>query len=112
MDLTLRTVCRMVVDCRAYLSERPSGDLEVSAWRRRRLFRARGFAADDFEDFTEGKRKTLRAEVVDWWWGPGSEVFVSYSSKGAVARLGQVNDAGRCLDCGGIRRAPACSCRA
>jgi hypothetical protein len=108
-DTTLRTVAVGITECRGYLSER-SGSAAVSAWRRRRLARARTFAAEDFADWTDGKRERLKPEIVQWWWGPKSEVFVSYSSKGSVARLGQANDAGRCLECGGRRTVPVCTC--
>lgn len=115
-DSTLRTTAQGIVDCRGYMSEK-RGDVAVSAWRRKRLARTRTFAASDMEEFTVGagrqdrqKQHRLKAEIVQWWWGPGSEVFLSYSSKGAVARLGQVSDSGVCIDCGGSRTRPRCTC--
>ena len=115
-DATLRTTARGITDCRGYFSVHDKGET-VSAWQRRRLARVRTFSAFDMEEFSAGagrqdkkKQYRLRAEIRQYWWGPGSEVFESYSSKGAVARLGQTSDTGMCLDCGGRRTAARCSC--
>lgn len=118
MDTTLRTIAQAVVLCAGYLPEpRAKDTVAISAWRRMRLFKMRGFDASDFEEFhlhqakADARKGTkLRAKFVIWWWGPGSEVFSSYSSKGAVARLGQANDSGACMDCGGTRTRPKCTC--
>ena len=118
MDTTLRTTAQAVVLCAGYLPEPRSKDtVAVSAWRRMRLFKCRIFDASDFEEFhvqqarqDARKGSKLRAQAVIWWWGPGSEVFRSYSSKGAVARLGAANDSGACIDCGGTRTRAKCSC--
>ena len=118
MDTTLRTVATAVVLCKGYLPEpRAKDSVAVTAWRRLRLFRCRVFDAADFEEFhlqqarvDAKKGNRIRAKFVFWWWGPGSEVFPSYSSKGAVARLGQASDSGVCLDCGGKRSMPSCTC--
>lgn len=121
MDNTLRSLCKAIVICKGYVPERPKKDADtvaVSAWKRRRLFRCRVFDGEDFEDFTQQQARAdkkkgdrLRPMFIGWWWGPKSEVFVSYSSKGAVARLGQANDSGACLDCGGTRVRPKCTCK-
>lgn len=120
MDNTLRTVATAVVLCRGYFPEpRPKDTVAVSAWRRLRLFRCRVFDANEFEEFhlqqarTDGKNRKnrIRAKFVFFWWGPGSEVFPSYSSRGAVSRIGQASDSGACLDCGGTRTRPKCTCK-
>jgi len=118
-DTTLRTTAVAVVVCRGYMPEPTAKDVAaVTAWRRMRLARVRTFDAMDFEEFHAQKARAdapkqhrIRPKFVQWWWGPGSEVFVSYSSKGAVARLGQANDSGACLDCGGARQRLKCTCR-
>lgn len=118
MDTTLRTIATALVLCRGYLKEpRAKDSVAVTAWRRLRMFRCRVFDPNEFEEFhlqsasTNPKKKNrLRAQFVFWWWGPGSEVFRSYSSKGSVARLGAASDAGLCLDCNGKRSIPSCSC--
>lgn len=118
MDTTLRTTAQAVVLCSGFLPEpRSKETVAVTAWRRMRLFKCRIFDASDFEEFhvqqarqDARKGSKLRAKWVIWWWGPGSEVFRSYSSKGAVARLGAANDSGACIDCGGTRQRAKCTC--
>ena len=120
MDTTLRTTAQAVVLCAGFLPEpREKGTSAVTAWRRMRLFKMRVFDASDFEEFhvqqarqDAKKGHRLRPKFVMWWWGPGSEVFRSYSSKGAVARLGAVSDSGACIDCGGTRQRTKCTCHA
>lgn len=90
---------------------------EIAAWRPKRLARVRTFDARNFEEFsldraTGGvqKHRRLKAEVVEWWWGPGSRVFESYNSFDPVSRVGEVLDSGRCAHCGGSRPIPRCTC--
>jgi hypothetical protein len=117
-DTTIRTTTLGVTLCRSYLPDRSSvlgGD--VPAWLPRRLFRARTFDALGFEDFNRARAegntvrsKPLRAEVVEWWWGPGSPAFASYSTMDPVSRVGEVLDSGNCAHCGGHRPRPKCEC--
>jgi hypothetical protein len=115
-DSVIRGVTQLVTDTRAYFPVKDNPD-EPSAWRPRRLIRARSFDAKDRASFDKGstaqdRRKDLRLRpaVTQWWWGPGSEVFESYSSEGAVSRVGSVSDSGVCANCGGTRTRPKCTC--
>jgi len=125
-DTTIRTTCLAVTLCRSYFPDRSaargSGN-DVPAWYPRRLFRARTFDALGFEDFNRARAegntirsKPLRAEVVEWWWGPAlpwrpaSAAFASYSTMDPVSRVGEVLDSGRCAHCGGTRPIPKCTC--
>jgi hypothetical protein len=117
-DTTIRTTSWGVTLCRSYLPKRPeSTSSAVAAWRPRRLFRVRTFDALGFEDFNRARAegntvrsKPLRAEVVQWWWGPGHPAFASYRTMDSVLRVGEVLDSGRCAHCGGTRPVPKCSC--
>lgn len=122
-DSTIRSTTLGVTLCRSYFPDRSSAKAgDVAAWYPRRLFRARTFDALSFEDFSraraegnsanggKGRIKGPRAEVVEWWWGPGSPAFESYSTMDPVSRVGEVLDSGRCAHCGGTRPAPKCSC--
>lgn len=90
------------------------------AWAPKRLFKWRTFACEDFDEWTAAKGsqdkrghvKPLRAKVVTWYWGPDSLAFASYDTKGAVTRVGEVLDGGRCAHCGGRRAVPQCKCDA
>jgi hypothetical protein len=85
-------------------------------WRHRRWFVWRTFDAREFTDFTDPEKsrrhakQKLRPMCRDRHWGPGSPAFDAYDTFDQVLSLDSVSDAGRCLNCGGRRSAPACSC--
>ncbi|MFC4244754.1 hypothetical protein ACFOYW_15375 [Gryllotalpicola reticulitermitis] len=114
-DTTLRGITQLVIDCRSHMHVKKGH--ELSPWKPGRLFHVRAFDALDKESFDKGdtsqkrlKQHRLRAKVVMWWWGPGSEVFESYSTKGAVSRIGTVSDSGVCAHCGGTKTRHKCTC--
>lgn len=117
-DTTIRTTTLGVTLCRSYFPDRRASIAgEVAAWLPRRLFRVRTFDALGFEDFNRARAegntvrsKPLRAEAVEWWWGPTSAAFRSYSTMDPVSRVGEVLDSGNCAHCGGTRPRPKCSC--
>jgi hypothetical protein len=119
-DTTIRSCTIAVNLCKGYVSAPDTNNDtsgEIAAWRPKRLFRVRSFSAVDFEEFTvdrasQGaqKNRRLRAETVEWWWGPNSRVFRAYNTMDAVSRVGAVLDSGRCAHCGGSRPAVKCSC--
>lgn len=80
------------------------------SWRHRRLFAWKTYDAKEFERFTVGTREKLKAENTELFWGPGSAVFDSYDTFGAVLSIGAVSDSGRCMTCSGRRAAPVCNC--
>lgn len=114
-DSTIRGITQLVVDCRSYVKKSEPGAL--NPWAPRRLVRARAFDAKDRESFDKGdtsqqrqKQFRLKPKFVLWWWGPGSEVFESYSTDDPVSRIGSVSDSGTCAHCGGTRTRPKCTC--
>ncbi|MDQ4213301.1 hypothetical protein [Microbacterium capsulatum] len=117
-DSIIRSCTQLVTDCRGWLPDRKllRGDAPP-AWLPKRLFKARSFAAVDFDEWTAAKAsqdkgavRPLRPSVVQWWWGPRSRVFASYDTYDAVSRVGDVLDGGRCAHCGGRRSVPVCRC--
>ena len=87
-------------------------------WRHRRWFVWRTFDAREFNEFSDPQqsrqvnaRKRLRPMLRDRHWGPGSPAFDAYDTFDQVLSLDSVSDAGRCLNCGGRRSAPPCTCR-
>lgn len=111
-DVTLREVTKAVTVCRGYWGKRaPAGEDGIRPrWRQNRLFRFRTYAAEDFATWTDAKEGKLNSIGKSWMRGPGSEAFASYDTLGAVSRVGEVLESGRCAHCGGIRRAPVCKC--
>jgi len=84
----------------------PAGRL----WPARRLMYARTFDANVFDEWTVAKRQSHRPEVRHLFWRPGSEAERSYATNAYVEKLGQVTDAGTCLDCNGHRTRKRCEC--
>lgn len=118
-DAIIRSCTQLVTDCRGWLPDRSLLKSEAPpAWLPRRLFKARSFSAVDFDEWTAAKASqqqgaqvhALKPSIVQWWWGPGSEVFASYDTWNAVSRVGDVLDGGRCAHCGGRRPVPQCKC--
>jgi hypothetical protein len=120
VDVTLRGVALGVVLCAGYIPARDkNGDTsgDIAAWKPKRLIRVRTFDAKNYEAFdaarteqTAQKHRRLRPLDVEWWWGPKSRAFAAYDSFGAVSRVGEILDGGRCARCGGTRAIPKCSC--
>lgn len=115
MDKSIRDVCQAVTLCKGMWGKRPEGAL----WRQNRLFWWKTYDARDLEDFTAAKVNNPspqtqayapRAQTAALMWGPKSRAFATYDTLGAVSRVGDVLDSGRCAFCGGSRRMPPCSC--
>lgn len=114
-DKLLREVTQAVTECRGYYSDhsavRGNGQRHaVALWAPKRLFHLRTFDTVDFDEWTSGRRDKLKSEVREWWWGPDSDVFASYDTLAQVVRVAESNESGRCLRCGGTRRAKPCRC--
>lgn len=121
-DSIIREITQAVTLCRGYLPDFRSarGSEEPRAWVPNRLFKWRTFDGKDFNEFTDaltlGDRKqgsklqVIRPKFVAWVWGPGSRFFNAYDSFGAVSRVAEYLDGGRCAICGGRRSVPVCKC--
>lgn len=79
-------------------------------WGARRLMYARTFDANVFDEWTTARRKRAKPLVRHLFWRPGSAAESAYDTHAYVEKLGQVTDTGVCMDCGGHRRRPACTC--
>lgn len=120
-DSIIRSCTIAITDCRGYLPDRDVVKRSDTppAWLPKRLFKWRTFSATDFDEWTSAKasadkktggKHSLRAECVQWFWGPGCRAFAAYDTYDAVTRVGEVLDGGRCAHCGGRRPVPQCSC--
>lgn len=107
-DVIVRECSQAIVYCTGFLAK--TDRTSDRQWRNRRMFRWQTYDAADFEDFTAGKRESLRPQITDLHWGPSSPVFAAYDTFDAVSSIGSVTDSGRCYRCGGRRSAPRCSC--
>jgi len=105
-DVTIRRVTQAATVCSAYLPKAAEGSL----WRDRRAFVWRTYDARDLDEFDSAKRERIRSYVRQVLWRPGSFVETAYDTRDQVLALGALNDAGLCMDCGGKRSHPRCSC--
>lgn len=115
MDKVIREVCQAVVLCKGSFGKRPEGSL----WRQNRLFWMKTYDARDLEEFSAQRANAQspqaaahapRPQTTALMWGPRSLAFASYDTLGAVSRVGEVLDGGRCAHCGGKRAIPVCRC--
>lgn len=110
--IDLRSPTKAVTSCRGFVAVRRSG----MAWAANRLFNWRTFSTEDFEDQApsahdrDRNRKSVRAKIVAWMWGPGSRVFSAYDTLGVVSVLAKALPSGTCSVCGGRRPVVKCEC--
>lgn len=110
-DLSLRQPTQTVTLCKGRFKKVApmEGDLERVV-KIRRLLRWKTYDAQELTELTEGKRAELKAEVGDWYWGPGSPAWLAYDTFAPVLTVGFVTEAGRCHKCNGTRPVPKCMC--
>jgi hypothetical protein len=113
-DAVLREVTQLVTVCTGYL---PRTDPE-SAWRQNRLFSWVSFDASSLSklDGLEPDKSTVREikSVGKQWWYRSANARAShtYATGEDVFRLTHTDESGRCIDCGGHRQRPKCTCPA
>jgi hypothetical protein len=134
-DVSLREVTKAVTYCVGQFPTRPSPcaldceqdhkHVEARLWGRNRLAVWRTYDALDFDEFTSadvarsrqaasksGAQKAMRRLVLEFHYRrPGDLVTRYYETMFPVLTITDVTEAGTCLDCGGHRRRPACSCQ-
>lgn len=109
----IREVVNAVTRCRSSLpitASDPDGYQRM--WRPRRLakwvtYDAMSLPVDDHTDHAYENAEIL---VKGRHWIPKSPAIRAYDTLDQVLRVGTVTEAGRCVSCGGTRRAPECSC--
>lgn len=81
-------------------------------WAPKRAFYWRTFDAFVFDEWTTAKRQRIKPVARQLFWRPGSEAQAAYDTLDQVLSVAAVTDAGACVDCGGTRTRPKCSCPA
>jgi len=102
----IREVTQVITICEGDLPDRGSQGL----WKANRRFLYRSYATEDFDEWSAGKLVKLKPLVRQYVWGPGSIGFRLYNTKQKVTSIGHSNDAGVCVQCGGLRRRQECGC--
>jgi hypothetical protein len=107
-DLVIRETTMAVTVCKG---SRPVREEQSDRlWLRNQFFDWTTYDASEFAEWTDGRKERVKRLARQSFRGPGSDAFNAYDSLGRVDTISTVTDAGRCVDCGGTRRAPACSC--
>jgi hypothetical protein len=119
-DSVLREVTQALTICSGYMGQRVQSDDGLSAWKSNRLFSWVTYDAKRFKDFDNDepdKRmrtpggKRIKPECRQWFWrGPNARAANCYDTQEDVLRLSHLDDTGRCIDCGGTRQRPRCTC--
>lgn len=108
-DVVLRQVTRVVTVCEGYMPKR----LPDSEWSSNRFFRFRTYDSLQWSSVSEGKVQRVTPMWSACLWRPRHpEVERSYDTYGQVGVLGHVDLGGTCIECGGKRQVPKCSCTA
>lgn len=102
-DLALREVTWSVTECRGYFPDRSVAGL----WAPNRLFVARTYSMRDFDEWSAGKRESLKPDLKEWFNGVGSRAFASYDTYAAVDKI-EGYDPKACDLCGKPRRVEYC----
>lgn len=111
-DRIIREVTQAVTMCTGLVPDRSvlkRPDTDVGLWLPNRLFRLITIDAAQLEDeLSETKRQKARRLAFELWWGPGSDAFDSYETRGAVTTVGETLQKGICFVCGGLRSPDRC----
>jgi hypothetical protein len=109
-DKIIRECSQAVTLCLGFMPKTVADKDDERLWRPRRLFYWRTYDAVQFDEFTTHKKESLRPLARQVFWRPGSLAERSYDTMDSVLSLGVANEAGLCMDCGGKRAHPRCSC--
>ncbi|HWJ98029.1 MAG TPA: hypothetical protein VNQ33_07710 [Acidimicrobiales bacterium] len=115
-DKVLRRVTRRLWYCKGYLPQAAVGpDGEPLVWKSNRLFRWKFYDAQKFEEFStsqadSSRKGTLRSDDARWHRRSRHQSQFLYDTYAEVNLLDHLDETGKCVDCGGTRRALKCEC--
>jgi hypothetical protein len=117
VEKIVRECTKLLTHCEGRFPVRVADASGIKAWRQNRMCVWRSYDAQEFEKFTsrerqEGSKRGGSVRIVERqsFWLPGSDVVRAYDTHDQVLSLGWANEAGVCLECGGRRTIPRCSC--
>jgi len=111
-DTIIREVSQAVTLCVGQIPKRrPAEPGEAPRlWRDNRAFMVRTYDPQQFDEVEARRLEHAKPGVWAWYWRPGALAEGAYDTLDAVTALGWANAAGMCIDCGGQRKTPGCSC--
>lgn len=112
-DKIVREVTQTVTECRGRFAApmpKDADPLERRLWRPKRVFVWKTYDTQDFEEWTAGKRDTVKpvSNGVERHYGPGSEGFRAYDTLDAVSIVAGMTPEGTCDICNGSVRRHVC----
>lgn len=110
-DKALRKVTRTVNLCKGSRSVKVEG----RKWRSNRKITVRRYDRARFDEFSLREAQSTRKDTIkpEWresYWRTRSDAQHYYDTYAPVNLLDHLDDSGRCVDCGGIRRPHKCEC--
>lgn len=108
-DVILREVTQLVTVCNGYL---PKYDQETR-WAKNRMFRWVSYDAKAYDDFSMNMAEKLKPVASQMFLRTRKRnlhVQARYDTLGFCSLMNHIDDAGRCMECGGKRSAPRCDC--
>lgn len=112
-DKIIRQVTQGVIECRGYFAGRPQADPEtgrMKMWAPKRIFRFATYDMIEFDQWTAGKKDSVKPIVKEWYKGIGSREFQAYDTLGAVSMVSHASESGVCDTCGGTVTRKRCTC--
>jgi hypothetical protein len=103
----IRSVCRVVVDCRSFYEVPTSAGRR---WRPRLAMCFEAYDAWDFGTFDKTSGKRLRPLARNFYWRGANRAQSAYNSLAQVHSLSEVDDRGACWLCNGSRTPSKCGC--
>ena len=107
-DIILRELSQSVTVCRGFMPKK-SGD-EDRIWKDNRLFKWSSYDANEFEEWSLSKAEKIKPYSKGFFYRPNSPAESYYDTLDTVSSLGWASEAGICMNCGGKRPAPKCTC--
>lgn len=118
-DAVLREVTQAITVCTGSMGQSQTSEDGLAAWKSNRLFHWTTFDARKLKDFEnidtnavkDSNGKRIKPEASQWYYRTANSRAAScYDTGEDVLRLTHLDDSGRCIDCGGNRARPKCSC--
>lgn len=124
-DVMLREVTQSVWVCRGMFSDfyerddgkhafpfrGKKGEPLSHGWGSHCLFRWEEYDAVALDEFTYNRAEKIGALRRKWYWRPNHTAHRLYRTLDPVQLLDHLDDAGLCVNCGGVRRRPTCKCK-
>lgn len=109
-DRIIRECSQAVTLCQGFRGEHIADADGDRMWTAKRWFLWRTYDAATFDEWTTYRKEKIKPVARQFFRRPGSVAERSYDTFDAVLSLGAVTESGSCMECGGTRRRPQCSC--